>query len=174
MRWSDRDMGHLRMVLERYQAHSVHEMARVAQETLKKRSITAISHKLREIITEQEFKDTELEVNGVVYPAAVVSGYVVITLPDNTKTPAHIFVWESEYGKVPEGYHVHHRNGRRADNRLINLALMTSDDHISLHMSAGKRPPETFALFSFLQEKDLWSEYLTYRDNIINKLEGAV
>lgn len=171
-KWNDRELGHLRMILERHQSHSVHEMARLAHETIKKRSVNAIGHKLRELITEQEFKDTSLEINGVVYPAEVISGYVVITLPDGTKDLAHIFMWEQEYGKVPLGYHVHHINGKAYDNRLINLQLLSAPDHIALHMSG--RPPETAALFWFLQEKGVWKEYLMFRDNILINIVGAL
>jgi hypothetical protein len=168
MKWSTREIGHLRMILERHRSHSVHDMAKMAHETIKRRTTNAIGHKLRELITEQEFKDDHTEINGVVYPAQVISGYVVITLPDGTFYPAHIFVWEAEFGPVPVGYHVHHRNGVSYDNRLINLQLMSASDHIILHTSG--RPPVTAALFWFLQEKGLWTEYLNYRNTILTEL----
>lgn len=156
------------MILERYQSHSVHDMAKEAKKTLKKRSITAISHKLRELISEREFKDDYIVLGNDRYPAQVVSGYIVITLPDGTKTPAHIWVWKTNYGDIPKGYHVHHINGDRVDNRIQNLQLMSSEDHIALHHSG--RPPETAALFWYLQEKGLWEEYLGYREKLLAQI----
>jgi hypothetical protein len=154
------------MILEREQSQSVYDMSKVAHKTIKGHSVNGIMHKLRTMIAERSFKDDHLEINGIIYPAEVVSGYVIISLPDETKTPAHIFVWEQEYGPVPKGYQIHHISGNSVDNRLINLALMSAPEHIQLHMAG--RLPETFALFSFLQEKGLWNEYLTYRDTVID------
>jgi hypothetical protein len=168
VKWSERELGHLRMMLERHQSHSVHEMSQLAHKTIKRRSANAIGHKLRELIAEQEFKDDHLEVDGIVYPATVISGYVILTLPDGSFHPAHLFIWERVYGPIPLGYHVHHINGRSYDNRVINLQLMSAPDHIALH-TAG-RPPETAALFWFLQEKGLWTEYLNYRETILTRL----
>ena len=167
-RWSPREIGHLRMVIERYQSQSVHEMARHAHETIKKRSLTAIGHKLRELITEQEFKDDEIWLEGYRFPAEVISGYIVITLVDGSKKPAHIWLWEYAYGPVPHGYHVHHIDGRRTNNSLNNLQLLSAVDHVRLHMSPGAMPPETAALFWFLQGRGLWEAYLTFRDEILN------
>jgi len=45
----------------------------------------------------------------------------------------HVFVWEQANCKVPKGYHVHHDNGDKNDNRLINLRLMSRREHIILH-----------------------------------------
>ena len=170
-KWLAHEIGHLRYILERKQSGSVWEMAQQAHKKIKKRSVNAIAHKLRELISEREFDGDEVELLGSVYPAEVISGYLVITLHDGTKCPAHIFVWEDTHGPVPDGYHVHHINGDRLDNRLENLAAMWGPEHIQLHLAG--RPPETFALFCFLQDKGLWKEYLTYRNNIISKvMEG--
>jgi hypothetical protein len=166
--WSEREMSRLRMILEREQSQSIYEMAQLAHKTIKKRSVNAIMHKLRGLIAAQNFKDDHLDIDGIIYPAKVVSGYIIITLPDGTQTPAHIFVWEKENGKVPKGYHVHHRNTISTDNRLINLMLMTSTDHVRLHLSGN--PPESFVFFSFLQEEGLWNKYLEYRENVIKDI----
>ena len=55
----------------------------------------------------------------------------------------HRVVWQSERGPVPEGHHVHHVNGDRADNRLANLELMDGSDHVGLH--AAERTPARVA-----------------------------
>ncbi len=50
----------------------------------------------------------------------------------------HRFVYETEVGPIPEGYHVHHKNGDTWDNRPENLAAMSAGDHTRLH---NKRRP---------------------------------
>jgi len=164
-RWRERELGHLRMVLERKQGRSVYEMSQIAQEEIKSRSLDSIMHKLREMITEREFNADTIELAGEIFPAKSVSGYIVITLPDGTKRPAHHWVWEQHYGKIQPGYHLHHIDGDTKNNNLNNLAIMSSSDHILLHYK--KQPPETMALFYFLQEHSLWDEYLQYREKLL-------
>jgi hypothetical protein len=168
IRWTERELGRLRMVLEREQSQSIYEMAQTAHKTLKRRSVNSIQHKLREMISDKNFVGDMVDLLGETYPAKIISGYVVITLPDGTQTPAHIFVWESLNGPIPSGYHVHHRNDVRTDNRPVNLMLLTASDHIAWHMSG--KPPESFIFFSFLQETGLWNNYLDYRERIIKDI----
>ena len=168
MKWTERELGHLRMILERYQSHSVHDMSKMAHKTIKRRTVNAISHKLREIITEREFKGDTVNLECGIFPAEVISGYIAITLVDGTKRLAHLYVWEYAFGDIPEGYHVHHLNGDRTDNRSVNLQLMSAEDHIALHMAG--RPPETAALFWYLQKKGLWEDYLIYREELLTKI----
>ncbi len=47
-------------------------------------------------------------------------------------TSEHRKVWMEAYGPIPDGCVIHHRNGRRDDNRLSNLELMTHRQH-SIH-----------------------------------------
>lgn len=142
------------------------EMAKNAHRTIKKRSVNAIMHKLYGLLAEQEFTGNEIEIDGQVFPAEVVSGYIIISLTDGYRVALHHWVWMKNYGKIPQGYHIHHRDADRLNNDINNLALMTARDHISYHTKGSF--PETFALFSFLQEKNLWNEYLTYRNTILN------
>lgn len=51
----------------------------------------------------------------------------------------HRTVWEYHNGKIPHGYHVHHKDGNRANNNIDNLALMRGTDHLSGHMSQDDR-----------------------------------
>ena len=37
----------------------------------------------------------------------------------------HRIVWEKAYGPIPDGMHIHHKNGVRDDNRLENLECVT-------------------------------------------------
>ena len=41
----------------------------------------------------------------------------------------HRIVWEEKYGKLPDGYIVHHLNGNKSDNRLENLQARPRKEH---------------------------------------------
>lgn len=48
-------------------------------------------------------------------------------------------VWYLQYGEIPAGYHIHHRNKDYQDNNLSNLECILGTDHISEH-SIGRTP----------------------------------
>lgn len=41
---------------------------------------------------------------------------------------------------IPEGFHVHHRNGDKLDNRLANLAVIRATEHGRLHSPNTDKP----------------------------------
>ena len=45
----------------------------------------------------------------------------------------HVYVWEFYYGPVPEGYHIHHKDGNRANNSIENLEALPGREHEKLH-----------------------------------------
>lgn len=47
----------------------------------------------------------------------------------------HRRVWEHFNGPIPEGFHVHHKDGDRTNNKLSNLELLQEHKHLSLHSS---------------------------------------
>lgn len=50
----------------------------------------------------------------------------------------HKLVWEDFYGcDVPDGYIIHHKNGNRLDNCILNLQLMRKSDH-SIHHNKNR------------------------------------
>jgi hypothetical protein len=171
-KWTDRELSRLRMVLDTEQQHSVHEMARLLHAEMKKHSVVAIGHKLRELISSRSTiqGDTFVTESGEEFPCIIIGGYVHIYLDDSACTPAHHYVWSCAYGEIPKGYHIHHINNNRLDNRLCNLALMDASEHIRWH-HAGK-PAETTLMFSFLQDRGLWEEFLSYRQEVIQLLNG--
>lgn len=51
----------------------------------------------------------------------------------------HRTVWEYHNGAIPKGYHVHHKDGDRCNNKIENLALMQGAAHMSKHMQEPTR-----------------------------------
>src|SRR3990167_1741572 len=45
----------------------------------------------------------------------------------------HVFIWESKNGKVPKGFHVHHKDNNRSNNTLENLEMLSAHEHLSHH-----------------------------------------
>ena len=46
----------------------------------------------------------------------------------------HRLIWEDFYGfKIPKGYHIHHKNGNKTDNCILNLQLIKEYDHYLIH-----------------------------------------
>ena len=68
-------------------------------------------------------------------------GYIQVYVPDHPNANKdgyvmkHRLVMEKELGIIlPKGIVVHHINGKRTDNRVINLAVMKFEAHAALHM----------------------------------------
>lgn len=64
------------------------------------------------------------------YPTAGVDGCVF----------EHRYVVETALGcLLPDGFDVHHINGKKDDNRIDNLVIMTHKAHTILHNKKGKK-----------------------------------
>jgi predicted RNA-binding Zn-ribbon protein involved in translation (DUF1610 family) len=73
-------------------------------------------------------------------------GYRMIYIPMVGWKNEHLLVWEKNYGKIPPGFHIHHINFDRFDNRIENLTLLSAHEHIKLHDRVRKRTEKgTFA-----------------------------
>lgn len=64
------------------------------------------------------------------------SGYVRVRVGPNDWPYEHRHVWESANGPIPDGFHVHHRNHDRSDNRPENLELLDGRAHNRHHTAA--------------------------------------
>lgn len=63
------------------------------------------------------------------------TGYWIST-DHSSKRPrirAHQWVWINTHGPVPKGYHIHHKNDDKSDNRIENLELVDAFRYLSLH-----------------------------------------
>ncbi len=69
--------------------------------------------------------------------------YFTVVLKDkngvNTTKRIHRLVAEAFIKKIPEGYHVHHIDGDKQNNRVDNLEIINAHDHLSKTM---KEHPE--------------------------------
>ena len=76
-------------------------------------------------------------------------GYMQLLLPQHKRADKmgyvleHIVVFEKNTGiEVPEGCCIHHINGRKDDNRIENLCMMTKSAHTKFHHTGAKRSDE--------------------------------
>lgn len=87
-----------------------------------------------------------LEVLKPNHPRADSNGYVM----------QHIVVFEEATGvSVPENCVIHHINGNKRDNRIVNLCMMEKGAHTAFHHIGTKRSKETGKLISEKAKKRL-------------------
>lgn len=97
--------------------------------------------------------------------------------------PLHHLIFEECHGFIIEkGYVVHHINGKKTDNRITNLQLMTDSDHKSLHASndcyyrnIGARKEKKYKVFgSYYSVSELEKEYNISRYTIYDRLKRGL
>ena len=59
------------------------------------------------------------------------NGYYALTT--NNRSLMHRYVWNKEKGIIPNGFDIHHINGKRYDNRIENLECISKSEHTSLY-----------------------------------------
>lgn len=77
-------------------------------------------------------------------------GYKLLYMPDHPRADKggyvfkHIVVWE-HFNKcsVPEGFYVHHVNGKKTDNRIENLSILSASGHTRIHNLGRKLSKHT-------------------------------
>lgn len=65
---------------------------------------------------------------GIVYPRTV-NGYY----RSGRWVLLHREVWRFYNGEIPEGYHIHHKDEDKSNNKLDNLELVTPKEHYEKH-----------------------------------------
>lgn len=49
----------------------------------------------------------------------------------------HRKIYEQHYGAIPDGYHIHHKDGVHANNDVNNLQCVTPQEHYDIHKAQG-------------------------------------
>jgi len=49
----------------------------------------------------------------------------------------HRDVWKAAFGPIPDGCHIHHRDGNCANNRIENLECIDAKEHLRIERKAG-------------------------------------
>ena len=78
--------------------------------------------------------------------AKVEKGYYRISSSreKNYRKYLHRLIFENFYGiEVPKGFVVHHKDGNKLNNCILNLQLMREFDHLSMHHKGLKHSPES-------------------------------
>lgn len=69
------------------------------------------------------------------------NGYYVIHNKPNRGKKLHRLIYEDFYRcGIPKGYVIHHKNGIKTDNCILNLQLMRESDHNKLHNTGENHP----------------------------------
>lgn len=72
------------------------------------------------------------EFNGITFYQTTPKDYFRHSL-GKTTILMHRYVWEYYNCPIPKGYHVHHKDGNRANNDISNLELLKGTVHEKLH-----------------------------------------
>lgn len=59
------------------------------------------------------------------------TGYYLKSTPPRLRL--HRYIWEHEYGSIPDGFHIHHKDEDKSNNSLDNLELIDGRKHASYH-----------------------------------------
>ena len=68
--------------------------------------------------------------NGLAFRRDKRTGYY---LNSTERKRLHRAVWEFHYGEIPTGFHIHHIDGDKSNNRIENLSLVSASEHESFH-----------------------------------------
>lgn len=81
---------------------------------------------------------------GIVYGAAGApvgrthaDGYVRIGMTMDGHQYAHRLIYAACHGAIPAGHYVDHLNGKRADNRIVNLEAVTPGENLARAFERG-------------------------------------
>lgn len=74
----------------------------------------------------------------------------------------HRAVWEDANGPIPEGFHVHHKDGNRENNALENLDMVEGSKHLSEHHKGhGRRPVAALAAVVIWRQTEEGKKHLS-------------
>ena len=56
----------------------------------------------------------------------------------------HQEIWKDQHGEIPEGSHIHHKDGNPSNNSIDNLECINGRKHVSAHAKAYFADPERY------------------------------
>jgi predicted nucleic acid-binding Zn ribbon protein len=62
----------------------------------------------------------------------------------NVEQYLHRQLWVDNYGPIPEGYQIHHKNHNVLDNRIENLQCLSSTEHRQHHLNEQMGDPNSW------------------------------
>ena len=65
------------------------------------------------------------------------NGYLGTSDRKGKQRTIHRGCWEAHYGKIPDGYVIHHRDKNRQHNEIRNLVCIPAGEHGELHNAGG-------------------------------------
>lgn len=114
------------------------------------------------------YKGHKVYMNGK-YPAVCINGKNV---------HVHRLVWEDNFGKIPTGYVIHHKDENKLNWDINNLELLSRKDHIREHKDIVHRKgvkvigikSDIVIIFNSIEEASIKCH--TYTSNIQRILNG--
>jgi hypothetical protein len=83
------------------------------------------------------------------------NGYWVHSNSDKTDTKQHRYIWEKANGPIPDGMQIDHINGKRDDNRLSNLRVVSHREN-ALNSKLRITNKSGVTGVSWHKQRDMW------------------
>jgi|SRR3974390_522639 len=108
-------------------------------------------------------------------------GYVQFHISKDGKAydlPAHRLLWEAFNGAIPSNLEINHKNGKRSDNRLHNLELLTKSQNCTHAFRQNGRPAPNNPSFGSkngsakLKEEDIPKIFALYDAGFLQRQIG--
>lgn len=64
--------------------------------------------------------------------------YKKVKTPNGHLMDEHRYIWIKNYGEIPSGYEIHHKDENKSNNDISNLELIEGKLHRQLHLSGTK------------------------------------
>jgi endogenous inhibitor of DNA gyrase (YacG/DUF329 family) len=63
----------------------------------------------------------------------------------------HCFVWRKNFGDIPDGFQIHHKDKNKDNNEIENLACIPKHEHMKLHADENARNNHDFMVNNLVE-----------------------